>query len=110
MDVAGCGVDVGVSEQCLHHRQIDTGLGHRGAERMAQCMWVTGEHSGLDPVIPEDRAQSGRGQRLTPIGAFGNQEKTGTCRLGSFGEQIGLDQPCDLNIEGNATGRVLKPV
>ena len=32
MDVAGGGVDVGVAQQGLHHRQIHTGLGQSGGE------------------------------------------------------------------------------
>jgi hypothetical protein len=40
MDVPGCGVDVRVSEQCLHHCQIHTGFGHCNAEGMTQCVRV----------------------------------------------------------------------
>lgn len=34
MDVTGGGVDVRVAQQGLHHGQIDTSLGQRGAERV----------------------------------------------------------------------------
>lgn len=36
MDVTGSGVDVRVTQQGLHHGQIDTSLGQRGAERVPQ--------------------------------------------------------------------------
>ena len=40
MDVAGGGVDVGVTEQRLHHRQIHSGLGQCGPERVPQRVRV----------------------------------------------------------------------
>jgi hypothetical protein len=45
MDIASCGVDMGVPEQCLHYRQIHPGLGHCGTEGVTQSVRVTGQHS-----------------------------------------------------------------
>ena len=42
MDVAGGGVDVGVAQQRLHHRQVDPGLGQGGAERVPQRVRMPG--------------------------------------------------------------------
>ena len=36
MDIPGAGVNVGVAEQRLHHRQIDPGLGQSGPEGVAK--------------------------------------------------------------------------
>ena len=71
MDIAGGGVDVGVAEQRLHHRKINTGLGQRGAERVPQRVRMPADDPGQLTVVAEDRAQPGRGQRLTPVRALG---------------------------------------
>ena len=34
VDVPGCGVDVGMAEQRLHHSQVHAGLGQRRPERV----------------------------------------------------------------------------
>jgi hypothetical protein len=36
MDIPGGGIDMGVAEQSLHHREIDPGLGQSGPERVPQ--------------------------------------------------------------------------
>ena len=56
-----------VAEQRLHHRQIHPGLGQRGAERVPQRVRMPRRHTGFRPVVPENRAQPGRGQRLAPV-------------------------------------------
>ena len=40
MDIPGGGVDVGMAEQRLHHREVDPGLGQRGAEGVPQRVRV----------------------------------------------------------------------
>ena len=64
MEVAGGGVDVGVAEQRLHHREVDAGLGERGPERVTERVRVTGGDAGLVAVIAEDGAKPRRRERL----------------------------------------------
>ena len=45
MDVTGGGVDMGMTEQRLHHREIDPGLGQRGPERVSQGMGMPADRS-----------------------------------------------------------------
>lgn len=99
MDITGGGVDMGVTEQCLHHRQIDPGLGQCGAERMPQRVRVPSGDTGQLPVIAEDRPQPGRGQRLAPVRAFGHQKQTRRTRFGPFGEQIALNHAGHVRVE-----------
>ena len=47
----------------LQHGQVDTGLGERGAEGVPQRMRMALWHTGFHPVVTEDRAQPGRGER-----------------------------------------------
>jgi hypothetical protein len=56
MDVARCGVDVGVPQQIPHHREVDAGLGKGGAERMPQRVRVPADDPGDPSVVAEDRA------------------------------------------------------
>jgi len=58
--------------QRLDHRQVQAGLGQGGPEGVPQRVWVRRGHPGPLPVIPEDRAQSGRRQRLAPVRALGH--------------------------------------
>ena len=102
MDVAGGGVDVGMAEQGLHHRKIDTGLGQRGAERVPQRVRMPADDPGQVTVVAEDRAQPGRRQRLTPVRSLGHQEQPTTGRFGSLGQQIHLDDRRDVGIERDA--------
>lgn len=67
MNVAGSGIDVGVPEQGLHHRQVDAGLGQHGAEGVPQRVWMSTGDSGDLPVVPEDRAQARRSQPLEGV-------------------------------------------
>ena len=41
MNVASSGIDVGVAEQGLHHRQVDAGFGQHGAEGVPQRVWMS---------------------------------------------------------------------
>ena len=46
MDIGGRGIDVVMAHQRLDHRQVDPGLGQRGAERMPQRMRMPGRDTG----------------------------------------------------------------
>jgi hypothetical protein len=99
VDVAGDGVGVGVAEQRLHHRQVHARLGQRGAEGMPQRMRVPTRHTRALPVVAEDRPQPGRCQRLATGGALGDHKQPARGRLGSFGEQVGLEQPANVSVQ-----------
>lgn len=97
--ITGGGVDVGVAQQCLHHRQIDTRFGERCAEGVAQCVRVSTGHTGDAAVVSEDLPQPRRRQRLTACRSFGNDEQPVTSRVGPLGEEVGLDHTGDIDIE-----------
>jgi hypothetical protein len=71
-----------VAHQSLDHRQVDPGLGQRRAERVPQRVWVSGAHAAAFAVIPEDRAQPGRRQRLSAMRAFRHDEQGGAIGFG----------------------------
>ena len=102
MDVTRRRVDVRMTQQCLHHREIDTGFGERGAETVTQRVGVTARHTGEGAVITEDRTQPRRAQRLTARRALRHHEQTLGRRLGPLGKQVGLDHPSDVHIERDA--------
>ena len=52
VDVTGGGIDVSVTEERLHHREIDTGLGEDCSERVTQRVRVPAGHPGQAPVRP----------------------------------------------------------
>ncbi len=117
MDVTGGGVDVGVTEQGLHHRQVDTGFGERGAERVPQRVRVTAGHAGQFPVIAEHPPQPLQGERLATGRALGDDEQPAARpsravrpadRSGSprrRRHRAGHDVPCRLCRRPTASGR-----
>ncbi len=103
MDVTGGRVDVGMAEQRLHDSKIDARFGKCGAERVAKCMRMTAWDASRRPVIAKDRAQARRSQRLTAVGSFGHHEQAGGLGLGTFGEQVGLNDTRHVHVEWNTT-------
>ena len=83
-----------VPEQRLDDREVHSGLGQRGPERVPQRMRVGGRNPRLGAVVTEDRAQPGRGQRLTPVAALGDHEQHRRVGDGPFDQQIRL-HPAD---------------
>lgn len=56
MNVTGGGINMGMTQQGLHHGQIKASFRQRGAERVAQRVGVAGDDSRLDAVIAKDGA------------------------------------------------------
>ena len=67
MDVAGGRVDMSVTEQRLHHREIHPRLGQRGPESVPQRVRMPTDDPGEPTVIAEDRAQPRSGKRLAAV-------------------------------------------
>ncbi len=102
MDVAGGGVDVGVTEQRLHHGQINPCLSQRGPEGVPQRMRMPGRHSGARPVIAEDRPQPGRSEGLPAGRALRNHEQSAAAGLRPLSQQVGLDHSGDVDVQRDA--------
>lgn len=60
MDAAGGGVDVGMAQKGLHHRQVDAGFGQRRAERVPQRVRMRGRDAGQAAVVAQDAPQNNR--------------------------------------------------
>ena len=101
MNVTGGGINMGMPQQGLHHGQINASFRQSGAERVAQSMRITGDDSGDDAVVTKDGAQARRGEWHATSGALRHDEQRPAGGLGSFGEQICLDDTGDVTVEGN---------
>ena len=101
MDVTGGRVDVGMTKQSLHNGEIDARFGKRGAEGVPKRVRVAAWDASRRPVIAKDRAQARRSQRLTAVGSFGHHEQAGGLGLWTFGEQVGLNDPSNVDVKGN---------
>jgi hypothetical protein len=64
-----------------------------------QRVRVAGRHSGELAVIPEDRAQSGWGQRLPAVRPLGHHKLPRRGRVRALGQQVSLDYPGHLRIQ-----------
>ena len=85
VDVPGCGVDVGVAEQRLHHGQVHPGLGQRRPERVSKCVRCAGAHAADATVVAEDRAQARGCQRASSGWALGLDEQRTGAGIGPLG-------------------------
>jgi len=100
VDVGGGRVHVVVAHERLHHRQVHAGLGESGAEAVTERVRVPGGNTGALAVIAKDASQPLVGEGLAAVRSLRHHEKSRFARLGTFGEQVGLHQPCDVGVNG----------
>ena len=101
VDVARCGVDVGMPKEGLHHGEIDAGFGERGAERVTERMRMTAWNSSRRPVIAKDGPQTGRSERLPAAWSFCHHEQPTSRCLWPLGQQVGLDDTRHVHVKGD---------
>jgi len=101
MDVDRRRVDVVVSHEGLDHSKIRARLREGGAKAVAQSVRMPGRHASTLAVVAEDAAQPGGGERLAPVRALQYQEQRPCIRLGSLGQEVGLDEAGNVGIERN---------
>jgi hypothetical protein len=70
MNVTGGGINMGMTQQGLHHGQINASFRQRGAERVAQRVGVAGDDSRLDTVIAKDGVKARRRERCATSRPF----------------------------------------
>jgi hypothetical protein len=85
----------------LDDSEICARLREGGAKAVAQSMRMPGRHAGTLAVVAEDAAQPGSGERLAPVRALQHHEQRPCIRLGSLGQEVGLDEAGNVGIERN---------
>ena len=75
MDVSGGRVHMVMTHERLHHRHVDTGLGQRGPEAVAQGMGMASRNPSPLSVLAEDTSHPLIRQGLTAARALGHHEQ-----------------------------------
>lgn len=99
VDVTGGGIDVSVTEERLHHREIDTGLGEDCSEMCDAARAGARRPPRSGPGDSGTPSEPRRRQRAAPMWAPPRPGTGSRSPLGPLGEEVDIDHRRDIRIQ-----------